>query len=44
MSDNILSIYLFIYFIYREIIIYSQRVVTPMCISLDLKRIWPNKV
>jgi len=31
-------------YIYREIISYSQGVVTPMCISLDLRRIWPDEV
>ena len=31
-------------YIYMEIISYSQEVVTPMCISLDLGRIWPNEV
>jgi hypothetical protein len=30
--------------VYRKIISYSQGVVTPMCISLDLGRIWPNEV
>ena len=33
-----------IIYIYREIIFYSQGVVTPMCISLDLRRIWPDEV
>ena len=27
-----------------KIIFYSQGVVTPMCISLDLWRIWPDEV
>ena len=27
-----------------EIIFYTQGVVTPMCISLDLERIWPDEV
>ena len=27
-----------------KIISYSHRVVTPMCISLDLRRIWPDEV
>ena len=31
-------------YIYREIISYSHGVVTPMCISLDLGRIWTDKV
>jgi hypothetical protein len=31
-------------YIYREIIFYSQGVVTPMFISLDLEYIWSNKV
>ena len=31
-------------YIYRKIIFYSQRVVTPICISLDLGRIWPDEV
>jgi len=31
-------------YIYMEIIFYSQRVVTHMCISLDLERIWPDEV
>ena len=31
----VIYIYIFIY-IYREIISYSQGVVTPICISLDL--------
>ena len=31
-------------YIYREIISYSHGVVTPMCISLDLGRIWSDEV
>ena len=31
-------------FIKRKIIFYSQGVVIPMCISLDLVRIWSDKV
>ena len=31
-------------YIYMEIISYSQGIVTPMCISLDLGRIWPDEV
>ena len=38
-----LSPVIYIY-IYREIISYSQGVVTPMCISLDLWRIWSDEV
>ena len=34
---------LYIY-IYREIISYSQGVVTLMFISLDLERLWPDEV
>ena len=37
---NVLVIYIY----NREIIFYSQGVVTPMCISLDLRCLWPNKV
>jgi hypothetical protein len=31
-------------YIYIQIIFYSQEVVTPMCISLDLGRIWLDGV
>ena len=31
-------------FIKREIIFYSQAIVTPMYISIDLGHIWPNEV